>query len=226
MRHIGTLCHDWTLSHCQKRQVFRTVSAFVELADDVRKQKNAGRRSCSITFAWPTVLAPVDPALRDPEVTAAIVLLMDRWLHGRAQEPVQSDGPPRSALRIEGERDSGPTPSRAFETRPFLDSCVDHEDKLARNHLVLHGIGLGLTRQQVEFDQPEPAEGFRDQALHDGYPIRCRKGVTSARPQIVSFAHRSHSGRGTQVLERSSTASKRRRRSVFMPPSPRNAVRP
>jgi hypothetical protein len=182
--------------------------------------------SCSITRAWPTIFAPVDPTLRDPKMTAAMVLLMDRWLYGWAQETVPSDSPPRSALRIERERDSGPTPSRAFEARPFLDSCVDHEDELARNHLLLAGIGLGLTRQQIEFDQAEPTEGFRDKAFHDGYPIRFRKGVTSARPQIASFAHRSHSDRGTQVLERSSTVSKRRRRSVFIPLSPRNAVRP
>lgn len=129
---------------------------------------------------------------------------------------VRVDRPARPPIWVERKRDLRPTTSWTAQASPLFDAGVDDHPQLAWRHGVLARMLRYLIREEITARPPESAERPRDKLLH-GHQITPRNGLTSPRPQLVWLAQTGQVVTGLQVMERSSTRSKRRILLCIMP---------
>lgn len=91
-------------------------------------------------FMFWAVRAPMHLPLSNPEMTAALVGLSNRWLDGGSTEPVKPDRPAWAPGSTQGQLDLLSTAAGTPEARPFFDAPIPDDNQC----VCCQGGGVGM----------------------------------------------------------------------------------
>jgi hypothetical protein len=139
-----------------------------------------------VRFGSGSLATPRDLSTSNPEMTAATVLLPNRWVKSWPPQPIHSQTPQRASIAVECKADDFPGAARTQQARPLRAASTADGNDLAYMKLASSGLaisdaqGKSRLRNHAERHDSAPQQSTEENSSHR---FASRNGSMSPRPQ-------------------------------------------